>query len=233
MVYFSCLFFFYFLRATNRNKYKSQNGLPPKKPNKFWAFIKKLLNVIFNKKFLYSCFIIFCTGFFSRYLILIYFDVNVFTDIFNEISILYYTIMSVHIRLVREIIFELCNQPVLMMNANPPAGGGVNANPPAGGGVNTTGMGGNLRAGKANGPIQVNDPNNQNYQYVVGGVNQPLLSNIARTLDHQRTLGLSSLSRYTFTPQQEQYILTFLLHNHQNVYDNIMQGQNGNPNQPI
>lgn len=103
------------------------------------------------------------------------------------------------------------------------AAGGGGANPPAG----------NLRAGNINGPIQVNDPNNQNYQYLPNGINQPLLGNIASSLDHQANIGLSSLSRYTFTPNQEQYILSFLLHNHRAVYDNIMQGQTGNADRPI
>lgn len=120
-------------------------------------------------------------------------------------------------------------------NAGGAQGGGANP-----GGVNQHGQGAinpqghnPLRAGQVNGPISCLDPNNQNYQYQVGGVNQPLLGNIARALDHQSTLGLSSLSRYTFTSQQEQYILTFLLRNHQAVYDNIMQGQTSNLNQPL
>jgi hypothetical protein len=107
--------------------------------------------------------------------------------------------------------------------ANPPAGNLGGANPPAG----------NLRAGNINGPIQVNDPNNQNYQYLPNGINQPLLGNIANSLDHQASIGLSSLSRYTFTTNQEQYILSFLFHNHRAVYDNIMQGPAGNVNRPI
>ena len=37
-----------------------------------------------------------------------------------------------------------------------------------------------LRAGQINGPIQVNDPNNQNYVYNNNGPNQFLLGNIAR-----------------------------------------------------
>ena len=89
------------------------------------------------------------------------------------------------------------------------------------------------RGGQINGPIQVNDPNNQNYVYNNNGTNQPLLGNIARALDHQAGLNLTSLSRFTFTPEQEQFILTYLLYNHRGFYDNIMQDVAGNPiNQP-
>lgn len=90
----------------------------------------------------------------------------------------------------------------------------------------------NIRANKQNGAVFVNDPLNQNYTYISNGNNQPLLGNIGRGLEAQRQLGLSSLSKFTFTPQQEAYVLTFLLHNHADIYDNIMQGQTGNVNEP-
>lgn len=90
----------------------------------------------------------------------------------------------------------------------------------------------NIRANKQNGAVFVNDPLNQNYTYISNGNNQPLLGNIGRGLEAQRQLGLSSLSKFTFTPQQEAYVLTFLLHNHADIYDNIMQGQKGNVNEP-
>lgn len=118
-----------------------------------------------------------------------------------------------------------------------PAAGNAGNNPAAGNaGVNPPVNWGNLQqplAGRINSPIQVNDPSNQNYTYNINGTNQPLLGNIARALDHQRTLGLTSLSRYTFTPRQEQYILTYLLHNHPNLYNTLMVDQiggvHGNP----
>jgi hypothetical protein len=89
-----------------------------------------------------------------------------------------------------------------------------------------------LKAGKHNGAVFVQDPINQNYIYNVNGNNQPLIGNIGRGLEAQRQIGLSSLSKFTFTPEQEQYVLTFLLHNHRDIYDNIMQGQVGNINEP-
>lgn len=76
------------------------------------------------------------------------------------------------------------------------------------------------------------DPLNQNYIYVRSGNNQPLLGNIGRGLNSQRLFGLSSLSKNTFTTEQERFVLEFLLHNHRDIYDNIMQGQVGNPNEP-
>jgi hypothetical protein len=45
---------------------------------------------------------------------------------------------------------------------------------------------------------------------------------LARALDHQANLGLTSLSRFTFTPQQTRFILDFLFHNHREVYNNLM-----------
>lgn len=137
--------------------------------------------------------------------------------------------MSIYIHAIREGIAQLLDSNILMMNAAggigiPPAGVG-NPNPPAGVG--------NLRAGKFNGPIQVYDPNNQNYIITNNGTNQPLMGKIARSLDRQASIGLSSLSRFTFTPNQQQHILTFLFNNHINVYDNLMLGQTGYTNQPL
>jgi len=89
-------------------------------------------------------------------------------------------------------------------------------NPPAWGNPNQ------LKAGNVNGPIQVNDPNNQNFVYNNNGTNQPLLGYIARALEHQSSLGLHSLSRFTFTSEQSLFILNFLFNNHIQVYNNIM-----------
>jgi len=89
-------------------------------------------------------------------------------------------------------------------------------NPPAWGNPNQ------LKAGNVNGPIQVNDPNNQNFVYNNNDTNQPLLGHIARALEHQSSLGLHSLSRFTFTPEQSLFILNFLFNNHIQVYNNIM-----------
>jgi hypothetical protein len=78
-------------------------------------------------------------------------------------------------------------------------------------------------ASKANGPIQVIDPNNQNFIYKKNGVNQPLLGNIGRTLQYQNNLGLTRLNHYTFTPKQERFVLDFLYYNHRKIYKKLMQ----------
>jgi hypothetical protein len=57
----------------------------------------------------------------------------------------------------------------------------------------------NNRAGRINGAVFATDPLNQNYNYQVNGNNQPLLGNLGRGLNSQRLLGLSSLSKNTFT----------------------------------
>jgi hypothetical protein len=99
------------------------------------------------------------------------------------------------------------------------------------GGVNPDGTnphGANrLRVGRFNGPIQVMDPLNQISQYSPTGVNQPLLGNIARELAYQKDLGHTTLSKYTFSPDQEKFVLTFLLYNHRDVYDRIMTCEQG------
>jgi len=121
--------------------------------------------------------------------------------------------------LVREFLSHLNGNIFMKMNDTGVGGGGANQ------------PGANLRANQTNGPINSADPNGQNGQYSPV-TNQPLLGNVARSLDRQAVLGLSSLSRFVFSPNQEQLILTFLFHHHPGVYNNIMQGQAGNANQP-
>ena len=214
--------------------------------------LKQISNRILNKKFIYSCIIVFCTGFFSRYLILIYLDVNVFTDIFNKISIFYYAVMSVHIRLVGEIINESLKPSEIMMStstsvggnppmgsanapapapagsANAPVGGGGAANPPAGQGANNTGIDGTLKANRINGAIVVDDPYDQKHEYVPGGTNQPYCRNFGRTLNHQRQIGSPGFSRFMFTDTQARYFLSFLKDQHPELHDRFFRDKQGN-----
>ena len=121
---------------------------------------------------MYSYITVFITGIISRYIILKYYDVNVFTDIFNIVSISYYVGLSVYIRLVAEIINELLKPSETMLASNLPptvgvppsvsAGAGTlvnapagGANAPVGGGINNTGPNGNLKAGKVNEPMLI------------------------------------------------------------------------------
>ena len=109
-----------------------QSGLPLRKSNRLWAFIIRIRDTICTKKFIYSSIIIFFTGFISRYIILVYFDVNVFTDIFNKISIIYYFLMSINITLVRTIISELYGSTILLMVGDPVGGSAGGGNNPSG-----------------------------------------------------------------------------------------------------
>ena len=108
---FSCISLLKFHNRITVKKFTSKNNrlhtLPPIKPNKLLFFIKKLLKIIFSKKSIYSSLIIFITGFLGRYLILIYLQVNVFTDIFNPISISFYGLISAHALVVRELFSHI------------------------------------------------------------------------------------------------------------------------------
>lgn len=59
-------------------KYNNKGNIPPKRPNRFWVFIKKLLSKILTKKYLYSAIIIFSTGFIIRVIINNLLGVDVF-----------------------------------------------------------------------------------------------------------------------------------------------------------
>ena len=219
-----------------------QSGLPPRRLDRLWAFIKQIWLNVCTKKFIFSFIIVFLTGFISRYIILNYFHVDVFTDIFHKSSIIYYTGLSIYTRLIGEIMTELFKpyETITMMASNrPPAGGnpftgggnvlpapvptgGAGANPPAPPVPGPhTGLNGNLKAGKINGPIQVSDPLNQNYHHTPGATYQPLMGNIARVLDSQAQAGQTNLSGDVFTPQQENYIVNYLRIHHPTVYNRI------------
>jgi hypothetical protein len=69
--------------------------------NKF--FSPGLLNKIFNKPNLNKILIIFIVGFTSRIFINYIYNVNVFIDYFNKISIIYYVLMSMFTVLIHEV----------------------------------------------------------------------------------------------------------------------------------
>ena len=211
-IQFSCLLLLLGRKTVIKciNKNNSLYALPPKKPNRFLLFIKKLLNIIFSKRFLYSSFIIFSTGLLGRYLILTYLEVNVFTDIFNPISISFYALLSGYAHVVRELFSHLTGNILMKMNVPGAGGAGAYQGAGAAGGAGANQGAGNLRmttANRINGPIQPADPNGQGAQYNAN-TNQPLLGNIARELDRQSTLGLTSLTRFVFTPNHEQLVLS-------------------------
>jgi hypothetical protein len=140
-------------------------------------------------------------------------------------------IFSTTLKQVFKFIAESLTYELFMNPPAAPAGGGANQFTAqyAQFGNSTQG-----RAGNINGPIQVNDPNNQRYIYNRNGTNQPLMNNIAGTLEYQRKIGLSSLSRYTFSPEQTQFILAHLSIHHPNIYGRLMdQGPSSNDNPPL
>ena len=105
-------------------------------------------------------------------------------------------------------------------------GTGGASNPSAAGGANTTGLGGTLKASKINGPIVVEDPNHQYYEYKPGDTNQPLAGNVAKVIDHQRGLG-TSFSRFFFEEKQERFFFDLLRHQHPEIYDRFFVGKHG------
>ena len=92
----------------------SGSGFNHKKSNNIKQFLNRICNIIFSKKFLYGTIIIFIIGFLGRYFILTYLGVNVVSDIYNYISITYYTLMSCLTRLVKELFSDS-----LTMNMSP------------------------------------------------------------------------------------------------------------------
>ena len=229
-----------------------QSGLPPRKFNRFWAFIKRIRDTICTKNFIFSCMIVFLTSIISRYFILMYWDVNVFSDMLNGISAIYYVFMSVYIPLTRVVVSELCNPGVFMMDGDPvggpglgnPSGAGLGAgnpsgasnpsgvgggNPPAVEDANSTGLGGTLRANKTNGPMVVADPAGQNFQFNEGGSNQPQAGELAKVLEHQRRLGVRTYSRYMFTDPMKKFFFDVLRHEDPKVHDYFFLDKHRNP----
>jgi hypothetical protein len=56
------------------------------------------------------------------------------------------------------------------------------------------------------------------------GTNQPYLGNIGRALDHQASLGLTTLNRDVFNGLQSKFLVEFLRDNHPKLYNRIMMG---------
>jgi hypothetical protein len=153
--------------------------------------------------------------------------VDVWKDFLSIVSVTYYTFMTIFSTTLKQFskFVEEIFSDKLYMNA--PAGGGA-----AGGGANPFtnqyaqyGNSTQGRAGNINGPIQVNDPNNQRFIYNHNGTNQPLMNNIAMMLEYQKKIGHSSLSRYTFTPEQARFILTHLATHDRDMYNHIMENR--------
>ena len=280
-----------------------QSGLPPRRLDRLWAFIKQIWVNVCTKKFIFSFIIVFLTGFTSRYIILNYFHVDVFTDIFDKSSIIYYTGLSIYIRLVGEIMTEWFkpSEAITMMASNRPTAGG---NPPMGGanvqpapvptgGGSASGNGGGSASGNGRGSMAISyicntpgpesenlvkirpkaerpteitrdsngklqhpyetlaeqlwdgtiapdaregkigripiyDPKNQNFNYRVGGPNQPLAECTASSLENLREKGFK-LHEHTLDTIQKEFLRNVLQHEDQEMYDKIYTNKRGRP----
>lgn len=223
---------------------------------------------------------------------------DVFTDIFDKSSIIYYTGLSIYIRLVGEIMTELFkpSETITMMASNRPTAGG---NPPMGGanvlpapvptgGGSASGNGGGSASGNGRGsmaisdicnppgpesenlvkirpkaerstdftkgshtyetlaekewdgtippdardrnigPLRVYDPMNQNFNYRVGGTNQPLAESTASSLEDLRKKGFR-LHEHTLDTRQKGFVRNVLQHEDQEMYDKIYTNKRGRP----
>ena len=193
--------------------------------NNTWILFKNFGLKIFNQKFFISCFTVFITGYLGRYIILSIYDVNVFSDILNELSMAYFAFMAGFAASIRVLILEWNNHLFMMDGGNNPTGAAAG---PAGGG-NTGGgapaaapAAGAPRAGYGTGPIQVNNTTNPFYIYTPGQSHQPLLTDIANSLEYQkRQHKVQNLSRHLFTPALETFLLDFLQNEKPIIYRRI------------
>ena len=192
-----------------------------------------------SRNFKVNFLVILVTSLFSfmiRYVIMIYGGIDVI-NVVNNPTISFISCFGINVFRLSLRIFLEENLDYHSMNSapdstiNPISEEGASTGGASTGGANPSGANPNggtrLRVGRFNGPIQVLDPMNQISEYSPTGVNQPLLGNIARELAHQKNLGHTTLSRYTFSPEQEKFVLTFLLYNHRDIYDRIMTCEQG------
>lgn len=195
------------------------------------GFLVVLKEKISKKSFWFSIITSVLLSLISRYLLQEYLHVNILEEMSNlSLSGVSYILFFIFFRLLLNVFFEWnfaeFGAGALYMDDVNPAGlnnlPGNNA--PAGNNVPNHNWGdpNQVKAGKANGPMQVNDTSNKNYNYIAGGNNQPLLSNIGKGLEDQYSIGNSTLSAFMFTPEQEQFILLHLLHTNRPVYNRIM-----------
>ena len=83
-----------------------------------------------------------------------------------------------------------------------------------------TGVGGDLKVSKVNGPIAF--PGSNTFVFNPSGGNQPYLRCLAEALEHQKkNLGHRSLSRFTFGPRLEAQVLACIQVNNQHLHAKI------------
>ena len=185
----------------------------------------------------------------TRYILNEYYNIDVVREMLN-ISLTGVTYASV-LTLFRSVISTIFEWKyglgIGVLYMDNPLGGGGNApvgNAPAGNAPADNAPAGNAPAGNApnwgdpdqpkagkerGGAMRINDPLNQATNYIPGGDNQPLLSHIQLSLEHQYRIGNSTLSRFMFTPDIEKFILEHLFHTDRALYNKLMarEGQRG------
>lgn len=158
--------FYYDLLQTHLSR--SYNSLEwglnsPPKPHAFVSlplqstYLARLWGAIASKKFIYSFVFIFMTGFLGRYLISVYYGVDVFTDLYNSISISFYLFMAAHTAFIRAAIEQwllggtlptvpnsLAMNPQWVPSGSGGGGGNAAAGATAGGGGSNSAAGGSV-----------------------------------------------------------------------------------------
>ena len=98
------LFFFHWESSPKPHSFTS---LPLQSKFSLISLKKNILATVKTKKFWYSLLVIFVTGFLSRFIIKYYGRIDVFTDIFNIISITYYLTFGIWTILIRQLFTDL------------------------------------------------------------------------------------------------------------------------------
>jgi len=171
------------------------------KKNYFAKQLKLFLKEkIFKKSFLFGALSTFMVGFSLRYLINTYLNIDVWKDFSSLISIAYYIFMAFFSTTLKQIsifIEELLGNYVSYMN--PPAG-------PAGG------------VAGANDPVTLFNLDNFP-AYLVGGNNQPFLTQLAIILERDRTLNRFALTRYSLKTSAHTYLRDYLRDTNYDLYE--------------
>ena len=78
---------------------------------------------------------------------------------------------------------------------------------------------------RANGPLRINDPYAQAYNgyNTEGRTNQPFARNLSMALEHQlHTHRTSTISRYALSQSHQRFLVDYLRHNDENLYNKVV-----------
>lgn len=85
-----------------------------------------------------------------------------------------------------------------------------------------------LKAGRKNGPIQVDSSSNPDYTFKPWvGTHQPLMGEIARALDIQSDLGVRRLNNSIFSYEQKRYLKRYLFTHQSALYNTLQRKSDG------